>query len=418
MRIILLSGGKSTRFSPLSNKNYYKFLGKNSIEHRLEQVRKYFQTESIYLVVDQVDEIITNLTSNYSNIEVLKQIGEGQHGAVKTVLDRFDSNDSLLIINVNDYFEDRLFEEFAGLDKSRNYLTAYKTEKYFPGGYLEIDSERNVHKIVEKPGAGNEPSDYVRLVFDFFQSSEVLRGSLIGADSSKDDKYEVAIQNMINQGSNFKMIDYQGKWFFIKYPWHVLNLMDYLLEGMNGQSIHQSVSIAPTAVINGNVIIEEGVKILDGAIINGPVYIGKNSLIANHTLVRSSIIGDNCIVGFGSEVARSYLGDNSVLHNNYFGDSVVEGDSSFGAGTITGNYRFDSKSVVVNVNDQKIDSDRAKLGAFVGKNVRTGIGTLIMPGVKVGANSIISAGVVVNRDVEAESFVKNLNTVEIIPNTK
>lgn len=412
MKIILLSGGKSTRFDPLTNKNNYKFVGQTSIELRINQVRKYYPDSQFILVVENLKDF----PQNYQNLQVVEQHGAGQHGAVLSAIKNITEEDSVLIINVNDFFEDSLFELFSATNKSSNLLTAFQTKSYFPGGYLDIDSNGLVKKIVEKPGEGNEPSNYVRLVFDYFSSIRVLRESLESATSNSDDLYEVAIQNMIDSGQEFQIIDYKGLWKSIKYPWHVLDVMDVFLNRVVETKIHKSVSIAKSAVINGNVIIDEGSKIMDGAVINGPVYIGKNVVVANHTLVRSSMIGDDCVIGFGSEVAKSYLGPKTILHNNYLGDSVVEGDSSFGAGTITGNYRFDGKSIRVNIKGEKVDSRRGKLGAFIGKNVRTGIGVLLMPGVKLGANSVVGAGAIITDDIPSNSFVKNVSNLDIREN--
>jgi bifunctional UDP-N-acetylglucosamine pyrophosphorylase/glucosamine-1-phosphate N-acetyltransferase len=51
------------------------------------------------------------------------------------------------------------------------------------------------------------------------------------------------------------------------------------------------------------------------------------------------------------------------------------------------------------VKGKVVDSERRKLGAVLGDNVKTGIGALLMPGVKVGCNSWIGPNVVVYRDV-------------------
>ena len=69
--------------------------------------------------------------------------------------------------------------------------------------------------------------------------------------------------------------------------------------------IHDSVYIAPTAVIIGNVIIEENTNIWFGAVIradNGSIKIGKNTSIQENVTIHieegtSVIIGSNCIIG-------------------------------------------------------------------------------------------------------------------------
>jgi bifunctional UDP-N-acetylglucosamine pyrophosphorylase/glucosamine-1-phosphate N-acetyltransferase len=232
-----------------------------------------------------------------------------------------------------------------------------------------------------------------------------LKKSLNEVQSEKDDEYEVALANMMKSGEVFELLTYSGNWNTIKYPWHVLNSMQYFLSSIKGQNISKSAKISKGAIINGDVVIEDNVKILDGAIINGPVFIGKNSIIANHTLIRDSNIGEDCIIG-GSEVARSYLGSNVELHRNYVGDSILESNISFGAGAITANFRADEKEIAVNVKGVEIASGRKKLGSIIGSDVKIGVGTLLMPGTKIGSNSIIGPGLVIKSDIEDNKYIQ------------
>ena len=75
--------------------------------------------------------------------------------------------------------------------------------------------------------------------------------------------------------------------------------------------------------------------------IKGPAHIGENSIIANNSLVRGSMVGRDCVVGFTTEVTRSYLNKEVWMHSNYIGDSIIDSNVSFGAGSVTGNLRFD-----------------------------------------------------------------------------
>lgn len=51
-----------------------------------------------------------------------------------------------------------------------------------------------------------------------------------------------------------------------------------------------------------------------------------------------------------------------------------------GGGTKVANLRHDGSNIRVMVKDKLTDSGRHKLGAIIGDNVHTGIGTLIYPG--------------------------------------
>jgi bifunctional UDP-N-acetylglucosamine pyrophosphorylase/glucosamine-1-phosphate N-acetyltransferase len=101
-----------------------------------------------------------------------------------------------------------------------------------------------------------------------------------------------------------------------------------------------------------------------------------------------------------------------IGHLSYVGDSILGEDCNLGAGTITANYRLDSGTIKMMVKDKVVDSERTKLGAVLGDNVKTGINALFMPGVKVGNNSQVGPNVVVHRDVEANMAVLLKQNVE------
>ncbi|TRM80035.1 nucleotidyltransferase, partial [Sulfolobus sp. A20-N-F6] len=66
--------------------------------------------------------------------------------------------------------------------------------------------------------------------------------------------------------------------------------------------------------------------------------------------------------------------------------------------------RFDEKEVKVTIKNERVNSNRKKLGAIVGAHVRTGINVSILPGVKIGAYAWIFPGAVVDRDVQRGEF--------------
>ena len=160
-------------------------------------------------------------------------------------------------------------------------------------------------------------------------------------------------------------------------------------------------------MINGVVYIGKHVVIGDFAKIAGPCYIGDNTIIADYALVRESHIGRNCLIGSSSEVARSYLGDNVMLHRNYIGDSVLANNVLCGAGAVTANFRFDEKEVYSFVKKNKINSGLKKLGAIVGTNTKIGVNSTIYPGVKIGSEVLIAPHEVIKQDVGDNLFYMN-----------
>jgi len=269
-------------------------------------------------------------------------------------------------------------------------LLGQQVENYFPGGYLKVEGD-TIKSIIEKPGEGNEPSNLVNIVVHGFNNAGNLKSVLKDAESNADDVYEVALDTLFKT-KNFKAVKYDGVWQAIKYPWHVLEMMEVLLKRTKS-STSPKAEIADSATIKGdNVIIAAGARIFENAVISGPAYIGVNAIVGNNALVRNSIIGENSSVGYNTEIARSWLGDNVSTHIAYIGDSIIDNEVNFGAYSCTANLRLDKMSVRVKIKDDLVDSKHQKLGAIVGKGTQIGIGAKLMPGCKTPVQTLVRPG--------------------------
>lgn len=414
MKTVILAAGQSKRMKPIEDKNFLKFLGKPLIQHQIESL----------IAAGFDDFIIVGGKHNLANFRELKRkmklsihLVEQKNlslGMVGAVIDasEFFGNEPVLIVSGNDIVDDSAFELLKKSYQDKNasgFMIAKQVREYFPGGYLKLDKRGFIKEIIEKPAPDSQPSKIINLVIHLYKNPKTLVKYLAKAISNRDDLYETAVNNMISDGYKIKAVSYNGYWQAVKYPWHAIDLWKHFFENSALRSasgvISKKASVSPHAIIKGDVIIEDNVKIYEHAIINGPVYIGKNSIIANGALVRESHVGADCVIGKGTEVARSYLGDNVWTHSNYIGDSVISDNNSFGAGAVTGNLRLDEKNILVRVNGEKVDSGRNKLGLITGKNVRVGINTSIMPGVKIGNNSFVGAGIVLAENVDDNKFV-------------
>jgi bifunctional UDP-N-acetylglucosamine pyrophosphorylase/glucosamine-1-phosphate N-acetyltransferase len=183
------------------------------------------------------------------------------------------------------------------------------------------------------------------------------------------------------------------------YPWQALDVMNYFLTRIQGQIVAGTAMVSDKASLIGDVFIGAGARVFPGATISGPVYIGAGSFIANNALVRNCMIMNNCEIGYNSEVARSYIGDNCALHAATVLDSVFVGGINFSAGCVATNLRMDRASVHSVLNGQKRDTGRRKLGALVGRDTFISANSTLMPGVKVGERVQIGPGVQVFDDV-------------------
>ena len=134
--------------------------------------------------------------------------------------------------------------------------------------------------------------------------------------------------------------------------------------------------MAPTAALNGPLIIDEDAEIRHCAFIRGSAIVGKASVVGNSTELKNVIIFNSV----------------QVPHYNYVGDSILGYKSHMGAGSITSNVKSDKTLVVVkdcyDTNEQ-IETGLKKFGAMLGDNVEVGCNSVLNPGTVVGKNSNI-----------------------------
>ena len=95
----------------------------------------------------------------------------------------------------------------------------------------------------------------------------------------------------------------------------------------------------------------------------------------------------------------------NVSHLSYVGDSVIGSNCNVAAGTNIANLRFDNANVKTKIKDAIEDSGRRKLGAIIGDSVKTGINSSFSPGVKVGSNSTIGSNVLLYEDLPSNTRV-------------
>lgn len=285
---------------------------------------------------------------------------------------------------------------FARAEHASCVIVGKEQQEYFPGGYLELDQDRVV-SIIEKPKEGEQPSNLINLVFHYFADLKPLLNNLTSVHTDRDDVYEVALDHLMKE-TTVNFVPYAGFWQPVKYPHMLLDVIEVLLSNVKQQSQSDAkraelgVVISPQAVIEGPVLFGSNVVVEAGAVIKGPSYIGDSTIVGTNSLVRNSCIEADCIVGFGSEVARSYVGPGTKLHHNFIGDSVLEGNCNPSWGTCLANWRIDSQLVRVSYPTQVVQTQRQKLGSVVGQGVFLGVHCSVMPGTTIAANSAVYPG--------------------------
>ncbi len=398
--VVVLAGGSNSRFWPLRAKSLLPVCGTSLIERHITGFVAAGCREFVIVAGPDTEQAMRKAVAGIpASVQVVVQErARGMGDALLTAAAARDDWErrSVIVSQSHDVVAPSLYAAFVERCQRTDaggLLAAKRTETYFPGGYLTLDAER-VTGLVEKPGAGNEPSDLVSLVLHWHRTVPDLLERIRAeyrSPMTSDDHYERAIAAML-AAHRYEVEVYDGPWQPLKYPWQVLGVMEMALHEL-------TPSANPPEGVSGPVYLEEGVRIYPGGRVVGPAWIGAGSVIGTNSLVRGSVIGRGVEVGFGCEIARSYVGDGCTFHHNYVGDSVIDQNTGLGFGTVTGNWPFYAPPVRSTIAEERMRTGMEKLGAVVGADSRTGIGVLLSPGVKIGAGSFVGPGVVVHRDI-------------------
>lgn len=159
--------------------------------------------------------------------------------------------------------------------------------------------------------------------------------------------------------------------------------------------IAKNAVLAPTASINGPVIIDEEAEIRHCAFIRGNAIVGKGAVVGNSTELKNVILFDGV----------------QVPHYNYVGDSILGYKSHMGAGSITSNVKSDKTLVEIRCGSSKVKTGLKKMGAVLGSFAEVGCGSILNPGTVVGSHTNVYPLSSVRGYIPANSIYKKQGEV-------
>ncbi|MFW9886678.1 MAG: bifunctional sugar-1-phosphate nucleotidylyltransferase/acetyltransferase [Candidatus Thorarchaeota archaeon] len=407
----LLAAGESTRMMPLTAnmpKHLLPVAGKPLVFHNLEALRDAGIKETLMIVGYRKEELKERIDSaDWSPMTVSYVEQKERRGTAHAAghAKAFAGDDQLIVMNGDIMMGPDAFQGLIQYHKKGKYeltLTVFPIDDPSPYGVVAV-TDGKATELIEKPSKDQMVSNLVNV--GMYAAGPSLWESIENTEPSPRGEYEItdSIAAMIKNG-NVGAFSIPSWWLDVGKPWDLLEANKNLLSAMPGQ-IAGDVESGTT--LKGEVIVERGATVRSGAYIEGPVFIGEGSVVGPNCYIRPhTSLGKAVKVGNGCEVKNSLIMDGSSIgHLSYVGDSVIGRKVNFGAGTITANLRHDDHSVKVTVKGERVDSGRRKLGAIVGDNVKTGIGTLLAPGVVIHQDARTGIGVRVERDVTPGKLV-------------
>ncbi len=411
MKAVVLAAGEGVRLQPITvvrPKHLIKVGGKPILEHVLNALKTSGITEAVivtHYMGDAIRQYFADGEKFGLKIEYVEQRAVLGTGDAVSVAEPYIEENFVLVYG-DLLFAPEALETIIGLyekERPTASMAVVPVEKPENYGIVELENEKYVKRIVEKPSRDEAPSNLANaglyvLSKEIFEKTKQTKASARGeweiTDAisllPKDEKTVLAVKIS------------RDDWIDIGRPWDLLEANRWMLTRME----HEVCGIVENgAHLIGPVTVAETARIRSGAYIEGPTLIEEGSDIGPNCFIRAcTSIGKNVRIGNACEIKNSIIMDKAHIgHLSYVGDSVLCENCNLGAGTITANYRFDAGTIKMMVKGEVMDSGRRKLGVILGDNVKTGINALFMPGVKVGNDSWVGPNFIVNRDLPANT---------------
>jgi bifunctional UDP-N-acetylglucosamine pyrophosphorylase/glucosamine-1-phosphate N-acetyltransferase len=419
MKAVILAAGEGVRLQPVTStrpKHLIKVGGRPILEHCLNVLKSSGIDEALIVVhymADQIRQHFGNGEKFGLRIEYVEQKTIAGTGNAVSAVEPY-VKDAFLLVYGDLLFTTEAVKKVITLhqkEKPVATLAVVPVERPENYGIVELENEMQIKRIIEKPKREETLSNLANAGIYVF-STEIF-GKIRETSASIRGELEItdAISLLLNEKTILASKLSLDDWMDIGRPWDLLEANRWVLARMKhkvGGLIEEGAHLV------GPVTVAESARVRSGSYIEGPTFIDEDSDIGPNCYIRPcTSIGKKVRVGNACEIKNSIIMDNAhVGHLSYVGDSILGEHCNLGAGTVTANYRLDAGTIKMMVRDKIVDSDRTKLGAILGDNVKAGINALFMPGVKVGVNSWVGPNLIVERDLPSNTIALLKQSVE------
>jgi UDP-N-acetylglucosamine diphosphorylase/glucosamine-1-phosphate N-acetyltransferase len=278
------------------------------------------------------------------------------------------------------------------------------TEEYLEDKFPMVEMEQNI--MINASFLPNEL--LVEKITELTNNQVIITGDEIIAFYTNDTQDEVDFDT-------YEIIEFNDEVLQIKNTWDLFSLnekalkadFDLITEGRTSQPIPKGVNV----INKENIFIEEGAEIIFSTLnaSTGPIYIGKNALIMEGSLIRGPFsLGEESVVKMGSKVyGATTVGpyckiggevNNSILfaysskgHEGYLGNSVLGEWCNIGADSNNSNLKNNYAEVRLwNYETENFAKTGLQFcGLIMGDHSKCAINTMFNTGTVVGVSANI-----------------------------
>jgi mannose-1-phosphate guanylyltransferase/phosphomannomutase len=318
MKGVILAGGLGTRMHPLTcdiPKPMLPFANKPIMQHSIELLAKHGITDIVVLLFHQPETIkkyfgdgsLFGVKLEY----VIAPQNFGTAGAVKFAEQFLD--DTFIVLSadvITDFDLEKVIEYHKG-KQAKVTITLSRVENPLPYGIVVTDHDGRVKHFLEKPSWGEVITDTVNTGI-YVISPLILREI---PESREFDFSKDLFPKMLEAREPIYGYIASGYWNDIggitEYGMSHGDIVNGKLT-MTAERIGKNVTISPTAVLEGMVILGDNTVIGDDSFIENSV-IGNDSDIGRGSRITEGIIWDNVVVGRDTVINRAVIASHSVI---------------------------------------------------------------------------------------------------------
>lgn len=444
--VIILAAGEGKRMASALPKPLHPLLGKPLIEYVLEATESLTEKSPVMVVGRGADQIKSILGDRVRYVEQNELLGTG-HAAQQAENILSGKSEQVLIVYgdmplIHKSTLQSILETQQSHDGPLTILTVM-SDNARGFGRISRDSEGNIKAIVEEAVASPEELLINELNAGIYCiQSDWLWPSLKKLQLSPQGEYYltdlVSLAASEDRSIQSVLAESPEELIGINTRVHLAESALILKNRINRELMLSGVTIIDpsSTYIDPGVIIETDTTILPDTYLQGNTVVGQNCLIGPGTRIYDSQIGNSCEIEFSvveksrvedgvdigpfshlrkgahlgpgvhvgnfGEIKDSYLGEGSKIgHFSYVGNAQIGKDVNIGAGTITCNYDGKEKHQTV-----------IKDGVFIGSD------SMLVAPIEIGENSTTGAGSVVTKDVPPDTVVVGVPARQIAKKKK
>ncbi len=281
------------------------------------------------------------------------------------------------------------------------------TEEYLEDKYPMVELDENI--LIN---ASFLPTDeLVAMVKGLKENQAIIKDNEIVAFFTKDTQEEVDFDT-------YEVLNYSSELLQIKNTWDIFSMnssaieadFKLLTEGRKSEPIPETVN----CINKDQIFLEESVDISFATLNakNGPIYIGKNAIVMEGSLVRGPFsLGDDAVLKMGAKMyggttigPMSKVGgeiNNSVIfgysskgHDGYLGNAVIGEWCNLGADTNNSNLKNNYAEVKLwSYETERFEKTGLQFcGLMMGDHSKCGINTMFNTGTVIGVSANIFGG--------------------------